>query len=54
MSSSKSSFCQKISPQTKAILVNSPHNPSGTIWQKEDLEELTLITIKSWASAICV
>jgi len=30
----------KISENTKAIIVNSPHNPSGKIWKKEDWENL--------------
>lgn len=36
---------QKISPRTKAILVNSPHNPTGTIWQSHDLEQLKEIAL---------
>ena len=31
---------QKISHKTKAILINSPHNPSGTIFTQKDLLEL--------------
>jgi methionine aminotransferase len=26
-----------ISPQTRAILINSPHNPSGMIWSQQDM-----------------
>ena len=26
-----------ISPRTRAILINSPHNPSGMIWSKQDM-----------------
>ena len=29
-----------IGPKTRAILVNSPHNPSGTCWSKADMERL--------------
>lgn len=29
-----------ITPRTKAIIVNTPHNPTGTIWAKEDWDML--------------
>ncbi|MFT3717188.1 pyridoxal phosphate-dependent aminotransferase [Pseudorhodoferax sp.] len=29
-----------ITPRTRAILVNSPHNPSATIWSREDMLRL--------------
>ncbi len=29
-----------ISPRTRAIVVNSPHNPSATIWRRADLDAL--------------
>ena len=35
---------EKITPQTKAIIINSPHNPSGNVLAEEDLQELTKIT----------
>jgi methionine aminotransferase len=28
---------QLITPKTRAMIINSPHNPSGTIWSQEDL-----------------
>jgi len=34
----------KISSQTKMIIINSPHNPSGTIWSKEDMLQLQKLT----------
>jgi methionine aminotransferase len=30
-----------ISPQTRMMIINSPHNPSGYVWKKSDIEELT-------------
>jgi methionine transaminase len=32
-----------ITPKTRAIIVNTPHNPTGAIWQKEDWEQLAEI-----------
>ncbi len=32
-----------IGPRTRAIIVNSPHNPSATVWRAEDLERLAAI-----------
>jgi methionine aminotransferase len=32
-----------LTPRTRAILVNSPHNPSGTVWQRDDMERLAAL-----------
>jgi methionine aminotransferase len=32
-----------IGPRTRAIVVNSPHNPSATVWRADDLERLAAI-----------
>jgi methionine aminotransferase len=29
-----------LTPRTRALLINSPHNPSGTVWQADDLARL--------------
>jgi methionine aminotransferase len=29
-----------MTPRTRAIIVNSPHNPSGTVWRREDMLRL--------------
>jgi len=35
-----STLSQKISPKTRAIMVNSPHNPTGAVWSQADLDAL--------------
>ncbi|MGB5419569.1 methionine aminotransferase [Algibacter sp.] len=35
---------EKINSQTKMIIINTPHNPSGMIFSKEDMSELERIT----------
>ncbi len=30
-------IAQAVTPKTRAIIVNSPHNPSGTVWTREDM-----------------
>lgn len=37
-------FEQLITPKTKMIMLNTPHNPSGTIFSREDMLELQRIT----------
>ena len=32
-----SKIAAAITPKTRAIIVNSPHNPSGTVWTREDM-----------------
>jgi methionine aminotransferase len=34
----------KINERTRAIMVNSPHNPTGSVLSKKDVEELSAIT----------
>jgi len=34
---------QKITPKTKAILINSPHNPTGSVLKEHDIEQLRSI-----------
>jgi len=34
---------QKLSPKTKMIMLNSPHNPTGSILSKNDIEQLRTI-----------
>ncbi|WP_299102317.1 methionine aminotransferase [uncultured Winogradskyella sp.] len=34
----------KVSSKTKMIIINTPHNPSGTIWSKDDMLQLQKLT----------
>ena len=38
---------EAITPKTRAILVNSPHNPSGYVWSAEDVEQLARLVEKT-------
>jgi methionine aminotransferase len=33
-------ICAALSPRTRAIIVNSPHNPSATVWREADMLRL--------------
>ncbi len=33
-----------ISPRTRMIIINSPHNPTATVWQTEDMAQLAAVT----------
>lgn len=35
----------KITSKTKMIIINTPHNPSGTIWSKDDMLQLQKLTM---------
>ena len=30
-----------LSPRTRAMIVNTPHNPSGTVWSREEMQRLS-------------
>ena len=36
-----------VTRKTKLILINSPHNPTGTIWTDEDMRELEKLAVNS-------
>ncbi|HEY6133528.1 MAG TPA: pyridoxal phosphate-dependent aminotransferase [Rubrivivax sp.] len=36
-------IARALSPRTRAIIVNSPHNPSGTVWRTEDMDRLAAL-----------
>jgi len=40
-------FKTKITPRTKMIILCSPHNPVGRVWDKEELESLASICVKN-------
>jgi methionine aminotransferase len=31
---------QAITPRTRLIIINTPHNPTGSVWRREDMERL--------------
>ncbi|MEF9942377.1 MAG: MalY/PatB family protein [Lachnospiraceae bacterium] len=39
-------FERKITPKTKAVMICNPHNPSGRVWSREELEALVAICVK--------
>lgn len=41
-----SAFASKITPRTKAILINNPGNPTGTVYSDEQLDGLAKIAIE--------
>ena len=44
-----------ITPKTRAMIINSPHNPTGTVYSREELEGLTAILAKlrtQWPPAL--
>ena len=41
-----------ITPRTRAIIINTPHNPTGTVWSAEDLLELQRLVLKHGLYAI--
>ena len=36
-------FEQKITPKTKAVIVNTPHNPTGVVYSEETIRKLSAI-----------
>jgi methionine aminotransferase len=41
-----------LTPRTRAILINTPHNPSAAIWRREDLDRLAALLRRSDALVI--
>lgn len=37
---------QAITPRTKMIILNNPHNPSGKVWQREELQAVADLCLK--------
>ena len=46
-------FAEKISPQTKMIVLNTPHNPTGTVLGKKDLKALENILKNTSIILLC-
>lgn len=39
-------FAKLISERTRLVIINNPHNPTGTIWNKEDWEQLQKLVLQ--------
>ena len=37
-------IANKVSPKTRLIMINTPHNPTGKIWKQKDIDALIQIT----------
>ena len=37
---------EKVTGKTRAIMINTPHNPTGYVWSKEDLRQLESLVIR--------
>ncbi|GHG18278.1 MULTISPECIES: pyridoxal phosphate-dependent aminotransferase [Amycolatopsis] len=42
-----------VTPRTRAILVNSPHNPTGTVFTRAELEALAALCVERDLIAVC-
>ncbi|KDN16526.1 pyridoxal phosphate-dependent aminotransferase [Amycolatopsis rifamycinica] len=42
-----------VTPRTRAILVNSPHNPTGTVFTRAELEALATLCVEHDLIAVC-
>ncbi|HVZ27168.1 MAG TPA: aminotransferase [Rhizomicrobium sp.] len=42
-----------IGPKTSAVLINSPHNPAGRVFAREELETLAKVVLETEAVVIC-
>ena len=36
-----------VSPRTKLLILNNPHNPSGKVWRKEELQVVSNVVLKN-------
>ncbi|HWR03198.1 MAG TPA: pyridoxal phosphate-dependent aminotransferase [Humidesulfovibrio sp.] len=42
-----------VTPRTKAIIISSPHNPTGAVWAKADLLKVAELAIRHGVFVIC-
>ena len=38
-----SDFSEKLSPKTKAVIINNPHNPTGVVYSEETIRQLAAV-----------
>lgn len=43
----KQELQKAVSPRTKLLVLNNPHNPSGKVWSKEELEMVAKVAIEN-------
>jgi N-succinyldiaminopimelate aminotransferase len=46
-------FAAAFTPRTKALLINSPHNPTGTVLEPEQLAEIARLAVQHDVIVIC-
>jgi len=44
---------EKIAPKTKLLLLNSPHNPTGVVYDQEELKKIAQLLLKYHIYCIC-
>ncbi len=42
-----------VTPRTRVMIINSPHNPTGAVFQEQDLRELAAIALERGIYVVC-
>jgi kynurenine aminotransferase len=46
-------FAAAFSPRTKAVILNTPHNPTGKVFSREELQEIATV-VKAQSNEVVV